>query len=129
MRTAGGGVVKVPKRLRGQSPAHNYAPRQEAEAARIIGGRTVRGSGSGNEKGDARRPRLVRVECKSTSKASFRVTHGLMDEIEAATFGSGEIPLIQIDMLKGNGKLDRRLYVVPDWAMEDLLDRLCSSGG
>lgn len=117
-------MLRPPKSMRGKSPAHRHAPKQEAEAARIIGGRVTPGSGSGYQKGDARRRRLVRVECKCTTKGSFRVTRGMVDGIEAATFGTGEVPVIQVDMLKAGGRLDRRMYVVPDWAMEDLLERL-----
>ncbi len=116
--------IKTPKRLRGQSPAHNYAPKQEREAAKIIRGRTTPGSGSGYQGADARHRGLVRVECKSTTAKSFSVTTATIDNLEAATFGSGEIPVIQVDMLKKTGKLDRRVYIGPAWARDGLLGRL-----
>lgn len=122
--------MHMPKRLRGPSPAHNHAPVQEAKAAARIGGAVTRGSGNGYVKGDARRPGLVRVECKSTSAKSFSVTRDTMEKIEAAAFGADEVPVLQVELLGPSAPglcdmvVQKRVYVVPDWALEDLFDRL-----
>lgn len=118
--------MRVPKRLRGQSDAHRHAPVQEQKAARLIKGKTTPGSGSGYQKGDARKRGLVRVECKCTTHKTFTVSRKMVQNLEAGTFGSGEVPVIQVDMLGRfeDDPSDMRLYVVPAWAMEDLLERL-----
>ncbi len=116
--------MKQPKRLSGQSPAHNNAANQERRAAKRIGGRTTPGSGSGYQKGDARRRGLVRVECKCTGNSKgYRVTHGELAKLQRGAFGSDEIPVMEIELM-GDGP-NERAYVVPAWAMDDLLERLC----
>ena len=116
--------MKVPKRLKGQSAAHRSAPAQEERAAKLIGGRTTPGSGAGYQKGDARRRGLVRVECKGTVHDSFRVTAKLIEKLEVDTFGSGEVPVMEVELGVRDGKPGKKVYVVPAWAMEDLLERL-----
>ncbi len=118
------GQVNIPKRLRGQSAAHRSAPAQEERAAKMIGGRTTPGSGAGYQKGDARRRGLVRIECKGTVHDSFRVTRKLVEKLEADTFGSGEVPVMEVELGVRDGKPGKKVYVVPAWAMEDLLERL-----
>ncbi len=115
--------IKQPKQERGQSAAHVRAPRQEKEAAELIRGRTTPGSGAGHQKGDARRRKLVRVECKATTNASFRVTEEVIQKLQAAVFGADEVPVIEVEINVGK-KNWNRFYVVPDVAMDDLLERL-----
>lgn len=112
----------MPKRLRGPSPAHNHAPVQEAKIAKRIGGAVTRGSGNGYVKGDARRPGLVRVESKCTSRKSFSVTREMIEKLEAAVFGADEIPVFDIQMLDEQGKPAHKLLMVPDWAMSFVLE-------
>lgn len=106
--------LRVPKRLMGQSPAHNRSKVQEREAAKRIGGRVTKGSGSGYEQADVRLRGVVRVECKTTKNKSFSVTGELIEKLEAATFGSGEVPVLQIELELGKHKL----LVMPDWALD-----------
>lgn len=110
------GTSWLPKRMQ-QSPSHERARHQEAEAAARIGGRTTKGSGSGNEKGDARAYKLVRVECKTTKHKSFRVTTDIIRKLEEAVAGADEIPVLEVEL-----ELKHRVYVVPAWAMELMLN-------
>ncbi len=116
--------LSIPRSKGGSTSAHRYSGRQEKAAADLIGGRTTPGSGNGYQKGDARRRRLVRIECKCTSHASFRVTREIMDKLQEGVFGSGEVPILQVDMLDFDGEKNDRFYVLSEWAMEDLLERL-----
>jgi hypothetical protein len=43
-------------------------------------------------------------------------------------FGSGEVPVLQIDLLR-DGQPQRTVYVMPAWAAEELLERLTTSKG
>ena len=118
------GGLSVPKNKGGTTESHRYAREQEKAAADLIGGRVTPGSGNGYQKGDARRRKLVRVECKCTSHISFRVTREMMDKLQEGVFGSGEVPVLQVDMLDVDGDRHDRFYVISEWAMEDLLERL-----
>ena len=60
----------------------------------------------------------MRVEAKTTDKKSFSVTEEIVNKLECAIIGSGEIPVIQVEI--GGGA--HRLLVMPDWAMELLLE-------
>lgn len=127
-----GGSLPVPKRLRGSTPSHARASNQEKQTAGKYGGRLVPGSGGapkqgrkekGNrshvaEAGDVRIPGVARIECKTTKHASFSVTSEMIDKIETATFGADEIPVIEVELELGK----KRVYVVPEWAMDLLLD-------
>lgn len=93
--------------------------RQEGKAAKRLGGKVTKGSGNTPwEKGDVRLQRVARLECKVTRAASFRVTEEIIDKIEAATAGADEVPILEIELASG-----RRVYVVPAWAMDDLLEK------
>lgn len=111
------GTRWLPKRLQ-QSPSHERAKHQEQEAAGRIGGKTVKGSGSGNEKGDARAYKLARVECKTTKNKSFSVTTETIAKLEDAVAGADEVPVLEVELELGK----HRVYVVPAWAMEMMLN-------
>lgn len=66
----------------------------------------------------------MRVECKCTIKDSFRVTLDTLRKLSEGTFGSGEIPVIQVELGVREGKAKGRVYIVPAEAMEDMLERL-----
>ena len=92
--------------------------KQEKEIADKIGGKVSKASGAGGyQKADVRKFGVVRVECKSTSKKSFRVDEKMIDKLESDCFGANEIPVIAVEIL--NGK--RKVYVIPDYALDMLL--------
>lgn len=91
-------TLRVPKRLKEPSPAHARAKVQEKKTAERIGGTTTKGSGNQAEKGDVRLRGLVRIECKTTIHKSFSVTTALLDKLDAAVFGAGEIPMFEIEL-------------------------------
>ncbi len=112
-------MLPIPKRRRvGES--HRRSKAQERESAERFGGSTTRGSGSGYEKGDVRIRGFVRIEAKTTKHRSFSVTTDMIDKLEAATFGSGEVPMIEVELELGR----RRVFVVPDWAMDLIVDAI-----
>ena len=87
--------LRTPRGERAQSVAHAHAPGQERRAAALVGGATTPGSGSGYQKGDARRRGLVRVECKATANRGFRVTRDDVAKLEAQAL---RLDLTKIDM-------------------------------
>lgn len=108
----------IPKRMQRGAAAHNRAPAMEREVADRIGGRLTKASGAQGEKGDARIKGLVRVEAKATSNKSFSVTREMIEKIEAAALGSGEVPYIEVELLGPNGKPTHRVAVMPTWAID-----------
>lgn len=109
-------TLRLPKRLKTMTPSHHRAKAQEKAAAKRMGARQVKGSGSGFEKGDVRLKGILRLEAKTTKHASFSVTEEMIDKVENACNGAGEVPVIEIEILGGQ----RRVYVVPAWAVDDL---------
>ena len=113
-------MIRTPKRLQGQTPSHARSRSQEKGLATRIGGYVTKGSGSGYEQGDVRLKKLVRIEAKTTAHKSFSVTQELIDKIEAAVVGTGEIPIMQIEICGGA----KKVILMPDWALDFLVDRL-----
>lgn len=117
--------LAIPKRSRLVSAAHAAAPKQEKKAAERIGGRVTKASGAKHEKGDARLTGLVRVECKTTIHSSYSVTKKTMDKLEAATLGSGEVPVLLVELeAGGTAKVKTELAIVPGWALDLIAEAL-----
>ena len=68
-------------------------------------------------KGDARLRGVVRIEAKTTKHSSFRVTEDMLDKIENAALGAGEVPAMVIEV---SGK---EFLVMPGWALDVLIER------
>lgn len=115
--------MKVPKRLAGNTPSHQRAPVMEKELAVRFGGRLVRGSGSGSEKGDVRVEKLIRIEAKATKHGSFSITRNMVEKIENAALPSGEVPVIIVEFLDDAGKVLHELAVLPTWAVQQTITR------
>jgi hypothetical protein len=112
--------VRQPKAQRLRSDAHRRAPKQEAEAASRLSAATVRGSGSGWEKGDVRLRGILRLECKTTLAKSFPITREMVAKIEAAALPTGEVPAIEIEFIDPGGKVAARVCVVPSYVLQAL---------
>lgn len=113
--------MKIPKRIVGKKyPAQRRSIQQEKEIAKRAGGRLVKGSGRGNEKGDVRVNGVVRIEAKTTTKSSFSVTSEMASKIELAAVSAGECPAIVIEFLGKTGKPIHELAVVPMWVLNAL---------
>lgn len=117
-------TLRTPKRLQGHTPSHARARMQEKAAAKRIGGTVTRGSGSGRVRGDVRLKGFVRLEAKTTKHRSFSVTDELIDKLEAAVFGVGEVPIMQIELGLGA----RKVLVMPDWALDLIVEALSARG-
>ena len=113
--------LPTPKRLQHGAAAHNRAPVMEREIAKRVGGKVTKASGAQMEKGDARVKGVVRIEAKATSNKSFSVTREMIEKIEAAALGAGEVPFIEIELLGPNGKPMHRVAVVPTWGLDLLI--------
>lgn len=114
-------IVRLPKRMLGQHASVKRSKVQEAETAKRIGGAVTRASGAGAfEKGDVRVKGLVRVEAKTTKRASYSVTPELIEKIEAQALQAGELPAALIEI--GNEGNAKACYVMPVWAVEMLLE-------
>ena len=83
----------------------------------------TRGSGNGNEKGDVRVSGVVRVEAKTTMKKSFSVTLDLIKKLETVALSHGEVPVMVVEFLDGNGNPIREVAVMPTWVLAGLTDR------
>lgn len=103
--------------------SHNHAPKMERRLAAELGGRAVKGSGAGREKGDVRVKGLLRVEAKCTKRDSFSITGPMLDKIEAAAIGAGEVPAVVVEFVDKAGKPVRSVAVMPMWAFEELTAR------
>lgn len=112
--------MRVPKRLQGATPAHARSKVQEAAVAKRIGGKVTAGSGSGYEMGDVRLRGFVRLEAKTTKHTSFSVTREIIDKLESATFGTHEVPILQVELELGR----RKVIVMPDWALDMVVELL-----
>jgi Holliday junction resolvase len=112
--------MQVPKRIKGKGgglSSHARAPRQERELAKRVGGNTVRGSGSGKEKGDVRLHRVCRIEAKTTSKQSFSVTREMIEKIETAAMCHGEMPVLIVEF-NDNGVKACEVAITPTWVLD-----------
>jgi hypothetical protein len=107
-------MLPTPKRLKGPTPAHVRSRSQESETAKRVNGKLTKASGAQAEKGDVRLKGFVRIEAKTTAHSSFSVTKEMVEKIENAAAGAGEIPVIVIELELGAVKV----AVMPDWALE-----------
>lgn len=112
--------MKMPKRLQAQSEAHARAPAQERATAKRAGGVAVPQSGAGIVKGDVRVSGIARIECKTTTRKSYAIKPELVDKLESACLGAGEIPIVEIEFL---GPRKRTLCVVPHYVLDMLTER------
>lgn len=92
---------------------------QEKEIAGRVSGRVVRGSGCGKEKADVRKRGVVRIECKTTQRKSFSVTMDMIDKIEEIAASSGEVPVIVVEFIDGNGNPLKEVCVVPSIYLQE----------
>lgn len=114
------GTLKKPKRLKSfQTESHARSPEQEDSLAKRVGGRRVKGSGCGFEKGDVRVEGFVRIEAKTTKHKSFSVTIEMLDKIEDAALSAGEVPAMVIEFRQDRD--NREVAVIPVWALEKLI--------
>lgn len=114
--------MKVPKKFGGASSvAAKRSPNQEKDIAKKLGGKVVRGSGRGSEKGDVRITGVMRVEAKVTSNSSFSVTKKMIAKIEKEAMSCGEVPAMIIEFLGTNGKPQCEVAVIPVWALNSLI--------
>jgi len=103
------------------APAYRRSRKQERELAKRSGGRLVSGSGSGAEKGDVKKYNGVfRIEAKTTSKDSFRVTRQMVATIESVAIQHEELPAIIIEFVDQRGNPVSEVAVVPTHVLESL---------
>lgn len=113
--------MKTPNRLKGKhSKSHARSPVQEKELADRIGGRLVRGSGCGNEKGDARLEGVIRLEAKTTMNKSFSVTRDMVKKIEMEAISCNELPVLVVEFLSKEGRPIGEFAVCPTWVLDIL---------
>lgn len=116
--------MRVPKRIAGRPyAAQKRSAKQESELASRAGGKVVRGSGRGNEKGDVRVKGILRIEAKTTTKSSFSITSEMVSKIELAAVSAGECPAIVIEFLNKSGRPIHELAVVPMWVLSALTSK------
>lgn len=122
-------MIPVPKRLAGvKTVSHNHAPKQEANMASSYGGKVVKGSGCGSEKGDVRIAGVARIECKSTKNKSFSLKLSVLDKIEEEATCAGEIPILQLDFINDQATTVKRVAIVPLHVLDTILERARQDG-
>lgn len=115
-------MIRLPKRMQVHQ-SQNRAKVQEKATAKRVGGAVVRGSGStAHFKGDVQLKGFVRIESKTTQHKSFSVTAEMLDKIEGHSLQAGEFPVMDIEI--DNTGARRSVYVVPQWALDMILQRV-----
>lgn len=99
--------------------SHKRSKAQEKQMALRIGGHVTPGSGNQAIKGDVRKPKVVRIECKTTQKKSFSVTQKMIDKIEEAALPHGETPALVIEFIDADGNPLREVAILPTYALEE----------
>jgi hypothetical protein len=123
-----GPVIRTPKRLGGSTANANQRKGRAHEAASVktLGGRAVRGSGAGREKGDVRRVNVYRLECKTTKNRSYSLTREMIEKVEASVpAGSSEIPFMEI-RVDDQSAMPKTCFVFPAWAGPLIVEALAS---
>lgn len=114
-------MLPLPKRMQKGSAAHNRAPHQERDIAKRLKGTTTKASGAKDEKGDVRVRGTVRVEAKCTSNKSFSITREMIEKIESAALGAGEVPYVEVEFVDKFGKKLATVAVMPVWGVDLLV--------
>lgn len=104
-----------------QSKGYWAAPRQEKKLAKRLGGQTITGSGSKLRKGDVEVRGIVRIEAKTTSADSFRVSKEMLQKIRNASLPSDQVPAIIIEFLNAKGLPEGEVAVIPVDMLETLI--------
>lgn len=104
--------------MAGRNPAQVRSASQEKEIANRLGGRATLASGALDQKGDVQVKGVLRVEAKTTSKQSFRVTRDMLRKIEQAALPNNELPAMEIEFLDGKGEAIGSVCVVPTYVLE-----------
>ena len=113
-------ALKIPKAAQGAlTPSHARAKKQELEAAKRL---LVRGSGCGSVKGDVRLKGITRLECKTTKHKSFALSRELVERIESAAMGAGEVPAFEIEFCSEDGVKELSCLVMPTWVLNEYLN-------
>jgi hypothetical protein len=115
-------ALVTPKRLnKTLTVAHRRSKRQEREVAQALGGKCTPASGALDVKGDVRITSIARVECKTTANKSFSVTREIIQKIEDAAIGSGEVPALVVEFISSNGAPESSVAVVPMWVLQSII--------
>jgi hypothetical protein len=113
-------TLPIPKRAKEPSPSHARAKVQEKQTAKRLNGKVTKGSGNKDEKGDVRLRGITRIECKTSKHRSFSVSVDLIEKLEAAVFGAGELPMFEIELEGGK----HRVCVLPGHAIDMIVELL-----
>ncbi len=101
-------IKDIPKNI---TSSHIRSKKQEKES----------GSGSGRMKGDVRKNKIIRIECKTTSKDYFRVTKEMLRKIEDAALPFDEAPCLIVEFNDGNGNKVGEVAIFPTYILDRLL--------
>lgn len=122
--------MRIPKNKQGRATvAHQYSPKQEKNIAEKLGGKLVRGSGRGHEKGDVKVSGIIRVENKCTAKVNsnnpksgFKVTLEMIEKIEDQALLNGEAPAIEVEFIDKDGKVLHEWAIVPTYILKSIVE-------
>lgn len=117
----GNHVLERLERKSNLTRSHKRSKVQEQETAKRVGGRTTPASGAGSVKGDVRKTRVLRIECKTTKNKSFSVTREMVEKLELAATLAGEMPVLVIEFNDGRGRKLSELVVCPSYVLDTFL--------
>ena len=104
----------------GNTRSHKRSKVQEKALARRVGGRITPGSGNGSIKGDIRKKGVMRIEAKTTKRASYSVTLDMIHKIEDAALSCNEMPVLVIEFIDEDGRPIKDVAVVPTYVLDAL---------
>jgi Holliday junction resolvase len=90
--------------------SYQISQKQELDLAKLLEGHTIARSGAGIQKGDVRKPGVVRVEAKVTRRRSFSVTKDILNKLALAC-SAGEQPVLAVRFIQGD-QVVREVFVV-----------------
>lgn len=93
-----------------KSLSHARSSLQERDIRDKMQAILTRGSGSGHDKLDVKIPGLLRVECKNTTKKSYKLK---LDDLKKMYQGckDGEVPFMEIEFIDEDSKLLGRFVI------------------
>jgi len=110
-----------------QSTAFWRSKRQEKELGKRLGATQIVGSGNKLRKGDLSINGIARIEAKTTSSSSFRVTLDMIEILKNASLPSDQIPAIIIEFLNERGKPKAEIAIIPVDLLEALISHAAKS--
>lgn len=110
-------MTQLPSYLQSESRGRRNKRRsenQESSVAASLGGKTIRGSGGGMEKGDVNTKTGYKIECKTTEANQITIKRSWLRKIECEAFDSGRRPMLVFDFEETATERPQRWVCIPE---------------